>query len=77
MLTHSPVIGSYLGVGFNVDCRNYISAVLDNADQFDTAGWQAATTLMALIPVLLTFGNLFVARSSEAFGTSFIVVSRH
>jgi len=28
---------------------------------------------MALIPVLLTFGNLFVARSSEAFGTSFLV----
>ena len=28
---------------------------------------------MSLIPVLLTFGNLFVARSSEAFGTSFLV----
>ncbi len=67
------IIGDYLGVGFNVKCRDHISQTINNADQFDTAGWQAATTLMALIPVLLTFGNLFVVRSSGAFGTSFIV----
>ena len=67
------IIGDYLGVGFNVSCRSHIANTLAGADDFEQAGWQAATTLMALIPVLLTFGNLFVARSSEAFGTSFIV----
>lgn len=57
------IIGDYLGVGFQVSCKAYIEETLNNVSQFDQAGWQAATTLMALTPVLLTFGNLFVAVS--------------
>ena len=59
------IIGDYLGVGFQVSCKAYIEETLNNVSQFDQAGWQAATTLMALTPVLLTFGNLFVAVSLD------------
>jgi hypothetical protein len=52
------IIGDYMGTGIDVSCQSYISETLNAASQFDQAGWQAATTLMALIPALLTFGNL-------------------
>lgn len=68
-------IGNILGVGYNVtqECRDNINAALRDADEFTSAGTQAATTIAALIPALLTVGNLFVPRSSEVFATSFLV----
>jgi hypothetical protein len=67
------LIGDYMGVGWNLPCRSYIDNAMEGKDEYDGAGWQAANVLMALTPVLLTFGNLFVPRSSEVFCTSFLV----
>ncbi|KAI9852047.1 MAG: hypothetical protein M1838_002016 [Thelocarpon superellum] len=61
------------GVGYNFACRSRINAALGGADPFSQAGMNAATTLITLIPTLLTIGNLYVPRSSEAFGTSWVV----
>lgn len=52
------VTASYMGVGWDVKCWGNINAALDLATEWDKAASSAATTLMALIPVLLTFGNL-------------------
>jgi hypothetical protein len=70
---HLQLIASHMGVGRTPECRAGIIEALKSADDYDSAGWQAATTLMTLIPALLTIGNLFVPRSSEVFATSFPV----
>jgi hypothetical protein len=70
---HLQLIASHMGVGRTPQCRAGIIEALKSADDYDSAGWQAATTLMTLIPALLTIGNLFVPRSSEVFATSFPV----
>ena len=62
-----------MGTGWDTECKAYVARAISTKDEYDQAGWQAATTLMALIPALLTIGNLFVPRSSEVFGTSFLV----
>lgn len=67
------LIADYMGAGWDTECRAYVARAISTKDAYDQAGWQAATVLMALIPALLTIGNLFVPRSSEVFGTSFIV----
>ncbi|KAI9823344.1 MAG: hypothetical protein M1832_002568 [Thelocarpon impressellum] len=61
------------GVGYDWSCRPTINKVLESVDEFSKTGTNAVTTLMTLIPTLLTIGNLYVPRSSEAFGTSFFV----
>lgn len=68
-------IAKVLGVGYPVEktCRDNINLALGDMDDFTQAGTQAATTIAALIPALLTVGNLFVPRSSEVFVTSFLV----
>ena len=68
-------IGKVLGVGYHVgqQCRSNINTALGDMDEYTQAGTQAATTIAALIPALLTVGNLFVPRSSEVFVTSFLV----
>ncbi|OJD34001.1 uncharacterized protein BKCO1_2600036 [Diplodia corticola] len=71
--THWKVTASYMGVGWNVRCWGDINAALNMATEWDKAASSAATTLMALIPVLLTFGNLILPRDSEAFCSSFLV----
>ncbi|KZF23248.1 hypothetical protein L228DRAFT_281988 [Xylona heveae TC161] len=67
------ILGDYMGVGIDVKCKDDISNAIAGRSIYDQTGANAATTLMGIIPALLTFGNLYVARSSEAFGTSFLV----
>jgi len=62
-----------LGVGYNFSCQPTINYVLKTTDEYNKAGMNSATTLITLIPTLLTIGNLYVPRSSEAFGTSWII----
>lgn len=49
---------SYGGVGANVTCKRWIDEILKDASEWDKAGMSAATTLMALLPTFLAFGNL-------------------
>ncbi|KKY25218.1 hypothetical protein UCDDS831_g02125 [Diplodia seriata] len=56
--TSWKITASYMGVGWNVKCWGDINTALNMATEWDKAASSAATTLMALIPVLLTFGNL-------------------
>jgi len=65
--------GAYLGVGRSSKCSDHINDVLSNKDEWEKMGSSAATTLMALLPTFLAFGNLFVPRSSEAYTTSALV----
>lgn len=51
-------IGAYIGVGWHPSCMKNINQVLEDASEWDKAGANVATTLMALIPTLLTFGNI-------------------
>ena len=62
-----------LGLGYNFSCQPIINTVLESADEYSKAGMSSATTLITLIPALLTIGNLYVPRSSEAFATSWII----
>jgi hypothetical protein len=52
------IIGAFMGVGKTVKCANQINTVLAGVGQWEQAGSAAATTLMALIPSFLAFGNL-------------------
>ncbi|KAI9820522.1 MAG: hypothetical protein M1832_003713 [Thelocarpon impressellum] len=61
------------GVGFNFQCRPTINKVFQTADDYDKFGANAATTLFTLIPTLLTVGNLYLPRSSEACATSLFI----
>lgn len=89
--TRYQLIADYMGVGVQRSCKGSIDAALQGAAEWDRAGQQAASVIMALLPSLLTFGswhsfyqpskgspnprldNLDIPRSSEAFGTSFLV----
>jgi hypothetical protein len=71
--TSYQLIADYMGVGVRRQCKDNINTVLKGASEWDKAGQQSASMIMALLPSLLTFGNLYVPRSSEAFGTSFLV----
>ncbi|KAK2762617.1 hypothetical protein FQN54_000790 [Arachnomyces sp. PD_36] len=62
--------GAYLGVGKSSGCAKQIDEVLSNKSEWEKMGSSAATTLMALLPTFLAFGNLYVPRSSEAYTTS-------
>lgn len=55
---HYYKIGAYMGVGQTVKCSSHIDDVLSNKDEWSKAGSSAATTLMALVPTFLAFGNL-------------------
>lgn len=50
--------GAYLGVGSSSTCSEHVNDVLANADEWAKMGGSAATTLMALLPTFLAFGNL-------------------
>ncbi|KAF2472614.1 uncharacterized protein BDR25DRAFT_15889 [Lindgomyces ingoldianus] len=65
--------GAYIGVGANSACAAQIDEVLSNKAEYEKMGSSAATTLMALLPTFLAFGNLYVPRSSEAYTTSALV----
>lgn len=52
------ILGDYMGVGYQVSCSSNINTVLSEASEWDKAGAASASVLMALIPTLLTFGNL-------------------
>ncbi|EON68449.1 hypothetical protein W97_07659 [Coniosporium apollinis CBS 100218] len=66
-------LGAYMGVGKSVECSSHINEVLTVTDEWEKLGSSAATTLMALLPTFLAFGNLYVPRSSEAFATSWLI----
>jgi hypothetical protein len=55
---HFYKVGAYMGVGQTVSCSSYVDDVLSNKDEWAKAGSSAATTLMALVPSFLAFGNL-------------------
>jgi hypothetical protein len=50
------LIADYMGVGVPRSCQGGIEAALDGATEWDRAGQQAASLIMALLPSLLTFG---------------------
>ncbi|OJD33058.1 glucan endo-beta-glucosidase b [Diplodia corticola] len=62
------VAASYMGVGFGgaKACRAAVNEYLENASEWDKAGASAAGTLLTLLPSLLTLGNLYVPKFSEA-----------
>ncbi|KKY17953.1 putative endo-beta [Diplodia seriata] len=62
------VAASYMGVGFDGawSCRAAVNEYLENASEWDKAGASAAGTLLTLLPSLLTLGNLYVPKFSEA-----------
>lgn len=55
--SYYQLIGDYMGVGVNSSCKSYVSNVLESASEWDRAGQQAASVIMALLPSLLTFGT--------------------
>ena len=52
------LIADYMGVGWPTSCKDHINTALKAESEWDKAGQQAASTLMALLPLLLTFGPL-------------------
>jgi hypothetical protein len=52
------LVDAYMGVGRTVECSDIINTLLAGAGEWEKAGSAAATTLMALIPTFLAFGNL-------------------
>lgn len=50
------------GVGAPVRCRKFYNAILDNTSEFDKLASAVATTVMTLLPALLSFGPLPSAR---------------
>ena len=57
IFTQYKLLSDFMGVGFNASCRTQISQVLKDANEWDKAGQQAASVIMALLPSLLTFGQ--------------------
>lgn len=60
VLTQFYNFGALMGIGWTVECSDAINTVLESKDEWAKAGSAAATTLMALLPTFLAFGNLFV-----------------
>lgn len=50
--------GAFIGVGARSDCAEAVDEVLSNASEWNKMGSSAATTMMALLPTFLAFGNL-------------------
>lgn len=57
-LIHHQYLMAWAGVGSEVDCSEHINNMLDQMDEWEKAGMAAASTLMALLPTFLAFGNL-------------------
>lgn len=55
---HHERLAAYAGVGSPVDCSVHIDRMLDGMSEWEKAGMAAASTLMALLPTFLAFGNL-------------------
>lgn len=51
-------LASYAGVGSPVRCSPQIERMLTGMSEWEKTGMAAATTLMALLPTFLAFGNL-------------------
>lgn len=51
------IVGDYMGVGVQKSCTPSIEAVLSETSEWDKAGQQASTVIMAILPSLLTFGR--------------------
>jgi hypothetical protein len=51
------LIADYMGVGVQRSCRGGIESALQGITEWDRAGQQAASLIMALLPSLLTFGS--------------------
>lgn len=56
--TYYYTLGAYIGVGVNSVCAEQINQVLADKDEWAKMGSGAASTLMALLPTFLAFGNL-------------------
>lgn len=56
--TYYYIHGAYIGIGMNSACAEQINQVLADKDEWAKMGSGAATTLMALLPTFLAFGNL-------------------
>lgn len=51
------LIADFTGVGVQRSCREGIESALQGITEWDRAGQQAASMIMALLPSLLTFGS--------------------
>lgn len=58
MNLHHQQLAAFAGVGSKLDCSLHIGAMLDQMTEWEKSGMAAATTLMALLPTFLAFGNL-------------------
>jgi hypothetical protein len=65
------------GVGAPVECRRRINMFLDVSSQYDQIGMSVSTTLMALVPTLLSFAPLPMAeiRSLLYFNTELALLT--
>lgn len=59
-MIHHQYLMAWAGVGSAVDCSEHINNMLDQMTEWEKAGMAAASTLMALLPTFLAFGNLCV-----------------
>jgi hypothetical protein len=57
-MVHHQRLAAYAGVGSSVDCSVHVDAMLQQMSEWEKAGMAAASTLMALLPTFLAFGNL-------------------
>ncbi|OCK85475.1 hypothetical protein K432DRAFT_377598 [Lepidopterella palustris CBS 459.81] len=64
-----------LGTGGNLEprCTAAINMTMNATPQYVQMAMAMSTTLMSLLPTLLTIGNLYAASSSEVFSTSLLV----
>lgn len=65
------------GVGVPVECRRRFNMFLDGSSQYDQIGMSVSTTLMALVPTLLSFAPLPMAeiRSLLYFNTELALLT--
>lgn len=65
------------GVGVPVECRRRFNMFLDESSQYDQIGMSVSTTLMALVPTLLSFAPLPMAeiRSLLYFNTELALLT--
>lgn len=64
--SYYQLLADYMGVGVQSSCREPIEAALEGAREWDRAGQQAASLIMALLPSLLTFGLSSCSNNSES-----------
>ena len=51
-------INPLMGVGWSASCSGNVNDILATRNEWEKAGSGGATTLMALVPAILSFGNL-------------------